>query len=202
MNDITSQATQMLLRQARGGDAQALDALLRHAGDRLSALAHRMLGDFTRVRRWAETGDVLQNSLVRLMKALRDVQPESPRDFFALAAVQIRRELIDLVRHFHGPNGAGANQESVSPERREAIEPADGRGQPLSLIQWGEMHEQIAALPEEERAVVELVFYQGLTQAEAAEILDVSLRTLQRRWHAALLKLHRAWHGGANGDLR
>src|SRR4051794_30107707 len=102
---MDSSPTLMLLRQAHAGDSAALDALLRHTGDRLTRLAHRMLGEFPRVRRWTETADIVQNASLRLVQALRAVQPDSPRAFFALAALQIRRELIDLARHFHGPNG-------------------------------------------------------------------------------------------------
>ena len=47
------------------------------------------------------------------------------------------------------------------------------------------------ALPAEERDVVGLLFYHGLPQAEAAALLGVTVRTVQRRWQAALVKLHR-----------
>lgn len=192
MSDSENQATLVLLRQARSGDAQALDALLRHVGARLQLLAQRMLGEFPRVRRWAETGDVLQNAVLRLMNALRDVKPDSAREFFALASLQVRRELIDLVRHYHGANGIGANHHThpLGPPDHP-----DARDDGASLIQWGELHEQIEALPEEERAVVNLIFYQGLSQADASDVLNISVRTVQRRWHAALVKLHRAWNG-------
>lgn len=182
---------QDLLPRASAGDPAALDALLRHCGDRFTALTRRMLGDFRRVRRWAETDDVLQNALLRLVKALRDVKPATPRDFLALASLQIRRELIDLARRCYGPQGIGANHESTP---HLAPDPADGRDEPSSLAQWTELHEQIDALPDEEREVVGLLFYQGVTQAEAAEVLNMPLRTVQRRWHDALLKLHRVWN--------
>src|SRR3981081_4298813 len=82
-------------RQAVAGDAAAIDALLRHFGARLSVLTRRMLGSYERVKRWADTDDVLQNALVRLLGALREVRPATPREFLALATLQIRRELID-----------------------------------------------------------------------------------------------------------
>jgi RNA polymerase sigma-70 factor (ECF subfamily) len=199
MIDTNSQLSmlQQLLPRAIAGDSAALDALLRHCSERLTLLTRRMLGDFQRVRRWAETDDVLQNSLVRLVGALRDVKPTTTRDFYALATLQIRRELIDLARHYYGPQGMGANHDSrqqadaTSPGRPD---PSDNRHEPSSLAQWTELHEQIGALPEEEREVVGLLFYQGLSQAEAAEVLSISLRTLQRRWHTALCKLHRVWN--------
>ena len=42
---------------------------------------------------------------------------------------------------------------------------------------------------------LDLLYYQGLTQAEAAEVLGVSERTVKRRWQAARLALHDALGG-------
>jgi len=58
-----------------------------------------MLGRFPTVRGWADTGDVLQSAVMRLLRALKEVRPGSVRDFFGLAAEQMRRELLDLARH-------------------------------------------------------------------------------------------------------
>ena len=200
MSDTDSRLSilQHLLPRAVTGDQAAVDALLRHCGDRLTILTRRMLGDFQRVRRWVETDDVLQNALVRLLGALRSVRPQTPRDFFALASLQIRRELIDLARHFYGPQGIGAHHDSrpaAGSSNSGGHDPADVRHEPASLAEWTELHELVDALPAEEREVVGLLFYQGLSQAEASEVLNVPLRTLQRRWHDALCRLHRAWKG-------
>ena len=64
------------------------------------------------MRRWEETDDVVQNALVRLRRAVETKAPVSVRSCVNLAAVQIRRELIDLARHYHGPNGMGAHHET------------------------------------------------------------------------------------------
>jgi RNA polymerase sigma-70 factor (ECF subfamily) len=189
---------QHLLPRAVAGDEAAVNALLRHCGDRLTVLTRRMLGDFQRVRRWVETDDVLQSALLRLLGALRSVRPQTPRDFFALASLQIRRELIDLARHFYGPEGIGANHDSrppAGPGSAVGHDPADVRQAATPPARWAELHELTDQLPPEEREVVGLLFYQGLSQAEAVEVLGVSLRTLQRRWHDALCRLHRAWTG-------
>lgn len=199
MTDTHSQATmtQELLQRAAGGDRAAVDDLLRHSCERLTVLTRRMLGEFQRVKRWADTADVLQNALVRLVGALESVKPATPRDFLALATLQIRRELLDLARHFYGPEGIGANHDSRVGDGSQspALDKGDLSLEPGSLAQWTELHKQIEALPDEEREVVGLLFYQGLPQAEAAALLNLSVRTLQRRWHAALGKLHRVWHG-------
>ena len=199
MTDTNSQPTIMhqLLRLAALGDQAAVDDLLRHSCARLTALTRRMLGDFQRVRRWADTGDVLQNALLRLLGALKDVKPGTPREFLALATLQIRRELIDLARHFYGPQGLGANQDSLAGDNSRgpaSIEKGDLSLEPSALAHWTELHRQIEALPDDEREIVGLLFYQGLPQAEAATVLNVSVRTVQRLWHSALGKLHRVWN--------
>src|SRR5262249_44318517 len=145
---------QQFLSQAVAGDGAAIDALLRHNCDRLTSLTRRMLGDFRRVRRWAETADVLQNALLRHVNSLQQAKPQTPREFLALATLQIRRELLDLARKFYGPHGLGANQDSAAGAGLNVPTPedkADLSHEPSSLAQWSELHQQIDALPEEER---------------------------------------------------
>jgi len=193
--------TQCLLRRAAAGDEAAVDALLRHSCDRLTRLTRRMLGDFRRVKRWADTEDVLQNALVRLYGALQDVTPSSLRDFYRLATLQIRRELIDLSRHYYGPQGHGrmhaTNDENENDldSKQPAYEQADSSDGPARLAVWSEFHRQVDALPEEEREVFDLVWYQGLQHTDAASVLGVSARTVKRRWQSACLKLHAAMRG-------
>ncbi len=186
------------LGRVRNGDKSALNELIVLATNRLQVLTHRMLRDYPRVRRWAETDDVMQNALVRLCRALEQVHPPSVREFYALATVQIRRELIDLSRHYSGPENAAANHESQGDVPAEPGVP-DLTHEPGALADWREFHEQVAALPEEEREVFGLLFYQGLTQEDTADVLEISLRTVQRRWQAALLGLHRARKGESPG---
>jgi len=101
--------TTNLLDGLRTGDAEARSKLLNHACERLRFLTSKMLRvDFPGVQRWEQTNDVLQNSLIRLHRALLDVTPKSPRHFWNLAALQIRRELLDLAHHYLGPQGQGA----------------------------------------------------------------------------------------------
>jgi len=193
--DAPPQVESWLGRLPTGGPA-ALDQLIRHSSDRLRALTRQLLDTFPRVRRWVQTDDVLQNALLRLLRALRAVQPTSARAYFALAAEQVRRELLDLARHYYGPEGIGAHHATPAPAASSpAIDQADASHDPAALAEWFELHRQIGALPDDERAVVGLLYYQGLTQASAAAVLNVTVRTVQRRWQAALLKLHRVLKG-------
>jgi RNA polymerase sigma-70 factor (ECF subfamily) len=183
------------LERIRAGDRSAQQELLAHAGQRLERLARKMLQRYPAVHRWVETGDVLQNASLRLLRSLEKVPVDSVAGFFGLAAVELRRELIDLARHYFGKLGAGANHASGSTPEVPA-----SSDEPGSLAQWCAFHEQVERLPDDERAAVNLLFYQGMAQADAAELLGVSVRTLQRRWQAALLALHDALHSARNGD--
>jgi RNA polymerase sigma-70 factor (ECF subfamily) len=190
---------QHCLDRLRTGDRAAVNELLRHTSGRLQRLARKMLHGFPALRRWEQTDDVLQNALLRLHRALAELRPESPRQFFGLAAAQLRRALLDLQRHYFGPEGAGARHATDGaatddgPPRHEA---ADDTRDPARLAEWGELHRQAAALPAEEREVFDLLWYHGLTQANAAAVLQVTVRTVKRRWQAARLRLHAALRDG------
>ena len=130
MADSAAKTTVMvkLLERMHGGDRAARDELIRAFQTRLEHLARKMLTRYPKVGRWVEVEDVLQGSLLRLLRALESIQPTSTRAFFGLAAEQMRRELLDLGRHVHGPQGVGANHASVggdTVEDRHGFEPPD-----------------------------------------------------------------------------
>jgi RNA polymerase sigma factor (sigma-70 family) len=195
---------QHLVEQLQRGDAAARQELLTSAGDGLLRLTRRMFRGEHRLKRWEQTEDVFQNANLRLYLALAEIKPSSVRDFFRLAALHIRRELIDLARHYYGPQGLGTRQ--TTQRRSEghtrsppAYEQADTADEPSGLATWCEFHEHVASLPEEERELFDLLWYQGLSQSEAAALVGISERSLQRRWQTARLHLHRALHGVAPG---
>jgi RNA polymerase sigma-70 factor (ECF subfamily) len=182
------------LDRLQAGDRAACDELLRGVGHRLERLARKMLQRYPDVHRWADTGDVLQNALLRLLRALEDVRPGSVRDFFGLAAEQMRRELLDLARHFHGPHGLAAHHESHAPDGTSSgpADPPASEEDAEELERWTAFHEGVAGLPAEEREVVGLIFYHGWTQSAVAELLQISERTVRRRWESALRTLRGA----------
>src|SRR5262245_46765449 len=151
------------LDRMQAGDRTARDELLRAASGRLERLTRRMLQGFPTVRRWADTGDVLQNAVLRLLRSLEAVRPATARDFFHLAAVQIRRELLDQARHFAArrehlrDDAAGAGSPSA------VADPADRADRSGDLERWCAFHAAVERLPVAEREVVGLVFYHGWT---------------------------------------
>jgi RNA polymerase sigma-70 factor (ECF subfamily) len=188
-----------LVVAVRRGDPQARDALIDHAATRLLLLTRRMFRGRPGLQRWEQTDDVFQNAMLRLQKALETREVESVRHFFNLATVQIRRELIDLGRKHFGPHGIGRNHHTD-------VQPADDRGgalhsreaEPLDLGAWTEFHERVASLPAEQREIVDLLYYEGVSQEEAAAILGCSVRTIRRRWNDAKFMLHGGLTDGAS----
>jgi RNA polymerase sigma-70 factor (ECF subfamily) len=186
------------LDRMRAGDLSARDALIRGFQGRLELLARKMVGREPRVARWVGVEDVLQNALIRLLRALESVQPDSTRAFFGLATEQLRRELLDLARHYYGPEGEGANHEStplLDDGGRPGLEPSAPDPATSDLERWTRFHEEVTRLPDREREVVGLVFYHGWTQAQVAELFQVEVRTVRRWWESALVKLHRELRG-------
>ncbi len=183
----------MCIGRLQAGDESARDELLAESSDRLTRLTRKMLRDYPRVRRWEQTDDVLQNATMRLCRALKDVQPATVADFFRLAAAQIRRELIDLARRHSGSRLRLSIRSDQPPHDSEeppgGFQTPDQTHDPDRLATWSDFHCAVEKLPAEERETFDLLFYQGLSQAEACAVLGISERTIKRRWQAARLKL-------------
>jgi len=181
-----------LLARARDGDPRAREELFASVCGRLEHLAHKMLKGFPTVRRWAQAEDVVQNAFLRLLQALEQVQPTTVQDFFNLAAVHLRRALLDLARSFRGPKGqqarsaCGFDEDSSDANCRH---PCDRTEDPGEVERWYAFHRAVERLPVAEREVIGLVYYHGWTQAQVAELFCVSERTIRRRWETTLAKL-------------
>lgn len=185
MPDTTKLNSQLAL--LRNGSPEAREILIEHACERLRRLTRKMLRGFPSVHRWSETDDVLQAALMRLHRALESVHPQTHVEFFGLGAIQIRRELLDLAKHFHGPEGIGANH--LTDTGSIVVGKQEPHVEPSTLEGWSRFHEAVEGLPDDQRQVVDLVWYEGLSQPESAAALNVSLATLKRRWAAARLTL-------------
>src|SRR5262249_57031017 len=116
--------------------------------------------------------DVVQNSLIRLLAAFREVRPNSVRHFYALTNELIRRELLDLAKRYYGPRGHGTNLAEVPVGEGEG-EHAPPAAEPAAadLERLAAFHEAVAALPVLEREGIGLAYYHGGTQAQIAELV-------------------------------
>jgi len=188
------------LERLAAGDATAREELIGIACERMREIAHRMLRSFPGVRRWDETDDVVQNAAMRLFRAVSQITPRDPRGFIGLAAVQSRRELLDLARKHSGPESYAANHETngrqIDGDYRPKIDEAHAPLEPSDRLErWTQLHEAVAGLPDEERELFHLVWYLGLDQDEASKLLGCSVRTVKRRWDAAKRHLAAAMRG-------
>lgn len=196
MPDDSTTQLQRCLDLIQLGDNAARDALIRHSCERLRRLTRKMLKGYPKLRRWEQTDDVLQNAMLRLYRSLAEVRPESVQQFFSLASTQVRRSLIDLARHHFGPEGEAAHHDTDDAGEHGIVAQAvDGAVEPRTLDQWTAFHEQVERLPEKERGVFNLLWYEGLSQQEAASVLAIDVRTVKRRWQSARIMIYEALDG-------
>jgi len=173
--------TRVLVDKFRAGDDGALNRLIEHTYERLQRLTHRMLRTYGGVRRWDETCDVHHNAQIRLQNALSKVELKSDLHFYRLAAVQIRRELLDLAERYQGPMGSAANHysDSFGSAINRAADPASSLE---DLWDWTDFQLKAEQLPPEQAEVFDLIWYHGKTIKEVAALIGVSERTVKRRW--------------------
>jgi len=177
------------------GDEAARETLLAHTQDRLYSLAARMFRQRGRSNGVVGPEDVLQDCLVRLHRSLTKVRPPNGRAFFGLAARQLGWLLADLARKTSRAEVSLSAVTFSNGSEPGVIEPSAPDADPAESVNWAEFHSAASGLPEEIGTVFDLVYYQGLEHAEVAELLEISVRTVKRRWRDARLSLDRALHG-------
>jgi RNA polymerase sigma-70 factor (ECF subfamily) len=204
MSEDSTAALQSLLNRLAQGDRRAARQLLERAHARLRKLAARILtGSFPALQPVHDLDSVVDEAWLRLAQALEKVEPPTVADLFRLAAHKIRQVLLDLAdreRRRRGREVVGLGDASTSTLGNGPAEPAGETHNPARLAQWTELHEQAAALPEQERAVFEMHYYLGLPQAEVARLLGLHPRKVSYLWVAATDRL--AQHlAGTEGRL-
>ncbi len=168
-----------------GGDTpaeSAVRALLGRAVGRLhelcAALLHRSYPRLTRPPLNLQADELLGAVVERLLKALREVRPGTVRQFFALASQHMRWELNEMARRL--------DEQPAAVELRDGLVPAPASSDSGLTPGSRRMLAAVANLPEAEGEAFDLVRIQGLTQAEAAQVLGVSAATVNRRLNRGL----------------
>lgn len=107
--------------------------------------------------------------------------------FFALASLAMRHVLVDRARERHALKRGGEHRQvTLNDDVTSVEEQAD------LLLQIDEALERLAAFEPRLAQVVECRFFGGLTEADTAEALGVTIRTVQRDWVKARVLLRRA----------
>lgn len=176
---LSTHSLQLWVVELQAGRPNAAEPVLKAIEKSVARLAATAFRKFPRVGRFTELDDVIQGSLIRLLSALRAIRPQNTRQFYALANTAIRRELLDLIKKFYGPAGAGTHLSGQAFDS-DTAEPAPDESQRTELESMTAFHTAVEQLPVEEREAFGLKYYHGWSLEEIAELFQVSVRTVQR----------------------
>jgi RNA polymerase sigma factor (TIGR02999 family) len=172
MTDVTR-----ILSAIEQGDPEAAEQLLPLVYDELRRLAAQRLAQ-------EKPGQTLQATALVHEAYLRLVGGDHPRDwdgrghFFAAAAEAMRRILIDRARHKQCRKAGGRRRRLDLDDFEPALEEGDGD----RLLALDKALRQLEAEDPRKAALVKLRFFVGLSAAQAAAALGVSLSTAEKDW--------------------
>jgi RNA polymerase sigma factor (TIGR02999 family) len=190
-DDQEQEITEALAALSRGAP-EAMDRLMPLVYRELKRIAHRQLGAEVSGHTLSTTA-VVHEAYLRLAEQTR-AQWLDRGQFFAIAARTMRRVLIDYARQHQAARRGGPGRSAVSLEFLEhGDSPAISiRERADSLVALDEALESLNLMDERLARVVECRFFAGLSEAETAEALGVSQRTVARDWRMARAWLHEA----------
>jgi RNA polymerase sigma factor (sigma-70 family) len=211
VSDDSTAVLQRQLERAMTGDAEARQRLLELTRDRLMRHARRFLhGSYARLEPFAQTDDVVQDLYVKILQnqdrfwVNADGQPvRTLAEFFGHTSAWMRDVLCDRLRKEYG---RGDHRPSALPldggpsDTGPRYDPSSSTLEGEKLRRWTDFHEAAARLPDDLRAVFDLLWYQELSQAEAAALLGIAVPTVKLRWMKARLQVQQALGGSPFDD--
>ncbi|MCI0602508.1 sigma-70 family RNA polymerase sigma factor [bacterium] len=181
MKPASSTGVTQLLIQAGTGDRAALDEMLPLVYGELRRLANFYLSK-ERPGHTLQPTALVHEAYLRLVDQ-QHVNWKNRAQFFGLAAEMMRRILMNHARdRAAGKRGGKAERISLS-----RIRHSTGMKE-IELIALDEALKQLTAMDPRKSRIVELKFFSGLTTEEIAEVLQISLSTVEREW-----TMSRAW---------
>lgn len=173
-----------LLVEWSEGNVEALEQLMPLVFDELRKLAR------SHFRHESEGHTLQPTALVHevYMKLIdqRKVQWDNRSQFYAFAAMLMRRILVDHAKGRRAAKRGGHVQKLSLDEALGVPEPVD-----LDVLALDDALSALAEIDPRQAKVVELRFFAGLTLEEIGEVLDVSATTVKRDWRTARLWLYR-----------
>jgi len=175
-----SDVTQLLLR-SRAGEPGALDRLMPLLYDELHRLAQaRLRGE--RADHTLQATALVNEAWLKLVQQ-REQSWANRAHFLAIAATVMRRILVNHAEARRADKRGGGRPPITLHETAALVE-----SRAADLLDVDAALQRLAQLDPEKSRLVELRFFAGLTDEEAAEVLGVSTRTVERHW-----RLARAW---------
>ncbi len=172
-----------MLEGAERGDRKAAEELLLLVYDELRNLAARKLAAEAPGQTLQATALVHEAWLRLSGPSQQGQQWNGRRHFFGAAAEAMRRILVDRARR-KGCERHGGNAQRVELDAVELAAPMPDE----QLLALHEALNELTRVDPEAAELVKLRFFVGLTQSQAAEMLDLSRSAADRSWLFA-----RAW---------
>ncbi len=172
-----------LLNRWQAGDSQALDEIIPHVYQQLRQLAQIQLRNNN--KNSIQCSELVAEAYLRLID-VKNINWNDRNHFFSVAARTMRRVLVDNYRKKKS-NKRGNNQTLLTFKE-------DTNGSQENSIELDKLEDALSALEKLDARQAEIVtmrFFGGLKNAEIAEILSVSERTIKRDWAVARLWLFR-----------
>lgn len=186
---MDSRSTRDLLDRVKGGERDVLNHLLDRYYPRVCAVVHRCLPAAMRPR--YDTGDVVQEAMVRVLKKVDTFEYRNEGSFFSWICTATERVLIDLVRH--------ATRQRRDPAQEVRLDGSNAP-QPAALVKGpGEQamehdeYERVMAgldrLSDEQRRLIIYREYGRLSWKELGEAVDTPMATARRHYLEAVAAL-------------
>jgi RNA polymerase sigma-70 factor (ECF subfamily) len=179
VEESQDQKERELLKKVASGDLEAFRELYDRLAQPLYSVAYRMLGDFQ------EAEDVLQEGFCRIWEKAGEYAPAKGR-VFSWALRIVHNIAVDQLR---ARRRMGELAHPVPLETQELEDPSPTSGITEFFGQREEVGRALAELGEEERRIILLAFFEGMTHRELAERLNLPLGTVKARIRRALLRL-------------
>jgi RNA polymerase sigma-70 factor (ECF subfamily) len=173
-----------LVKRAQAGDTRSFDELVRRYRDKVYRLSYKIL------RHEEDAAEALQDAFLSAFRGLKNFKAEST---FSTWLYRIATN-ASLMKYRRRRDGHVSLEQSQSGEGTgEPMQIPDWSQQPLNELLNSETHdvmeEGVEKLPEELRTVFVLRDVEGLSNAEVAEVLNLSVAAVKSRLHRARIAL-------------
>jgi RNA polymerase sigma-70 factor (ECF subfamily) len=182
------------LARVAAGDAEAFSLLVESHQERLLRLCERLLGDLEEAR------DAAQEVFLKAYRKAGEVRPVG-QVYTWLYRIAVnhclnklrRRKLVRFLRW----------EDAGEPDDGPAFDPPDRAPDPAATLEtrrrWQATRRAIAKLPENQRAVVVLVRFEGLSYKQTAEVLGITEGAVESRLVRAMRRLDAAQEAAGSG---
>lgn len=169
-----AQADAVLAARARGGDRDAFGQLVERHYDFVFRVAYRWLANET------DAEDVAQEVCIKLGRAIRDYAGR------AAFTTWLYRLTLNAARDYGRSQSRETRRNLAFMQESQVLGQGDqAPDEEQSVVLWG----AVRSLPEKQRDSVLLVYGEGLSHGDTADILDCAESTVSWHIHAAKKRL-------------